>query len=351
MYEDFAEKNLEILAATREVTNMSAPEESTVPATEQVVEQVAESTEPAVEKEPVDATEEKSADERVEDQAEAATDTTEAAGKSAEAPESKDDAKDKHGKKRNIVSDASVLPASSDSAAILKQVEFYFSDQNLPKDKFLWTTASANDGWVPISTIASFARMRRFQPLDAIVDALTQSKELLEVSEDREKVRRKIPLQPPAPEEKATAFMSSVYVKGFGEETPTSQFDIETFFEGFGFGVRQVRLRRDADKKFKGSVFVEFATVDEAEKFIELAPKPKWNDHELEIMSKKAYVDMKATEGKTGSGRDNKRSFDAFRQMNSKKRKAETEDDEVKPERKSVRGGRRGRGKRGRGRR
>ncbi|KAJ8097638.1 hypothetical protein POJ06DRAFT_261964 [Lipomyces tetrasporus] len=329
---------------------MSAPEESTVPATEQVLEHVAESTGAAVEIEPVDASKETSADERVEDQSEPAVGNTEAAGKSAEAPESNDDKKDKHVKKRNIVSDASVLPPSSDTAAILKQVEFYFSDQNLPKDKFLWTTASANDGWVPISTIASFARMRRFQPLDAIVDALSQSKELLEVSEDREKVRRKIPLQPPAPEEKATAFMSSVYVKGFGEETPTSQFDLETFFEGFGFEVLQVRLRRDAEKKFKGSVFVEFASVDEAEKFIELDPKPKWNDAELEIMSKKAYVDMKATEGKTGPGKD-KRSFDAFRQLNSRKRKAETEDDEVKPERKSVRGGRRGRGKRGRGRR
>ncbi|KAK9372438.1 uncharacterized protein V1513DRAFT_452229 [Lipomyces chichibuensis] len=328
---------------------MDASEEPTVPTAEQTVEQAVGSATPAVEKENVEATEVKSAEEPADD--EAREESTKITSEAAEAS-TKDDKKEKHGKKHNIISDASVLPHSSDSAAILKQVEFYFSDQNLPKDKFLWTTASANEGWVPISTIASFARMRRFQPLDAIVSALCQSEELLEVSDDREKVRRRIPLKQPAPEEKASAFMSSVYVKGFGEETPTSQFDIESFFEGFGFGVRQVRLRRDAERKFKGSVFVEFASVDEAEKFIARDPKPQWNDAELEIMSKKAYVDMKANEGKTRSSKD-KRPFDAFREMNSKKRKAESDTEEGKRETKSVRGGRRGRGrgKRGRGRR
>ncbi|KAK9492564.1 hypothetical protein V1508DRAFT_418328 [Lipomyces doorenjongii] len=329
---------------------MDASEEPTVSTVEPTVEQAVGSTTPAVEKETVvEATEEKPAEEPAAD--EAPEETTNITSEAAEDP-AKDDKKEKHGKKHNIISDASVLPPSSDSAAILKQVEFYFSDQNLPKDKFLWTTASANDGWVPISTIASFARMRRFQPLDAIVSALCQSEELLEVSDDRAKVRRRIPLKQPAPEEKASAFMSSVYVKGFGKETPTSQFDIESFFEGFGFGVRQVRLRRDAEKKFKGSVFVEFASVDEAEKFIARDPKPKWDDTELEVMSKKVYVDMKANEGKTGSGKD-KRPFDAFREMNSKKRKTESETEDVKREPKSVRGGRRGRGrgKRGRGRR
>ncbi|KAK9235738.1 hypothetical protein V1525DRAFT_408994 [Lipomyces kononenkoae] len=332
---------------------MDAPEESAVRTTETTtVEPVVESTTPAIEKDTVEGTAEMSTSVPAPKDEEEVPDTN-TASEPAEVSVN-EDKKEKKGKKGNIVSDASVLPSSSDSAAILKQVEFYFSDQNLPKDKFLWTTASANDGWVPISTIASFSRMRRFQPLEAIVDALCQSKELLEVSEDREKVRRRMPLKQPAPEEKATAFMSSVYVKGFGEETPTSQFDIENFFEGFGLGLRQVRLRRDGDKKFKGSVFVEFATVDEAEKFIAYEPKPMWNDTELEIMSKKSYVDKKAAEGKTGSSKD-KRPFDAFREMNNKKRKAEDDAEEDKTEKKSARGVRRGRGrgrgKRGRGRR
>jgi hypothetical protein len=102
---------------------------------------------------------------------------------------------------RKIKFDPSLLPPSSDPAEILKQVEFYFSDANLPRDKFLWTLTQSDpkkEGWVSIQQIASFARMQRFGPQEAIVDALRTSKELLEVSEDGTCVRRKIPLVKPS---------------------------------------------------------------------------------------------------------------------------------------------------------
>jgi lupus La protein len=99
--------------------------------------------------------------------------------------------------------DPTILPKTSDAAEILKQVEFYFSDANLPRDKFLWTLTVSDpkkQGWVPISQIASFKRMQRFQPLEAIVAALRGSKELLEVNEDGTAVRRKVPLVKPTNE-------------------------------------------------------------------------------------------------------------------------------------------------------
>lgn len=99
--------------------------------------------------------------------------------------------------------DPSVLPKTSDAAEILKQVEFYFSDANLPRDKFLWTLTTSDpqkQGWVPISQIASFKRMQRFQPVEAIATALRESKELLEVNEDGTAVRRKVPLVKPTTE-------------------------------------------------------------------------------------------------------------------------------------------------------
>lgn len=215
-------------------------------------------------------------------------------------------------KHANVVSDASKLPVSDDPEEILKQVEFYFSDQNMPQDRFLFTTAAANDGWVPISTIACFSRMRRFKPFTAIVDALKQSKELLEVNEGNELVRRKIPLAAPGPKQIENAFMRSIYAKGFGEETDTTQFDLETFFESFG-AVRQVRLRRSDDKKFKSSVFVEFENMDDAVAFLALEPKPKFQDVELLTMSKKSYVDMKAAEhGFTNKARGGRKKFNGF---------------------------------------
>jgi lupus La protein len=231
--------------------------------------------------------------------------------------------------KSNVVSDATKLPVTSDHAEILKQVEFYFSDQNLPTDKFLYKLTQTNDGWVPISTIACFSRMRRFQPFEEVVAALKESPELLEVSEDGELVRRKTPLVEPKPEQRANAFNRSVYAKGFGDETETTQFDIEKFFAGFG-PVKQVRLRRTDDKKFKGSVFVEFENLSDAEAFLALDPKPKYGETELLIMSKKGYVDMKAAEhGFTtdANGSSGRRSFNAFKDKkggnnnNNKKRR------------------------------
>jgi hypothetical protein len=42
-----------------------------------------------------------------------------------------------------------------------KQIEFYFSDSNLPKDKFLRAQAEAHpDGLVDLSLLLSFSRMR-----------------------------------------------------------------------------------------------------------------------------------------------------------------------------------------------
>ena len=110
--------------------------------------------------------------------------------------------------------DPSVLPTSSDAVEILKQVEFYFSDANLPRDKFLWTLTQSDpkrEGWVPISTIASFKRMQRFQPFEAVVAALRTSKELLEVNEDGTAVRRRNPLVKPSEEDFHEINARSIY--------------------------------------------------------------------------------------------------------------------------------------------
>lgn len=227
---------------------------------------------------------------------------------------------------RKIVTDASKLPESSDPKEILSQVEFYFSDNNLPTDRFLWQATQKNDGWVSISLIHSFKRMRRFQPFEAVVEALRQSPELLEVSEDGKQVRRKMPLVEPRAEVKKEAFKRTVYAKGFGDETPTSQFDIEKFFGEHG-PTKQVRLRRADDGTFKGSVFAEFENIDDAKSFVDSESKPKWGDKELLVMSKQAYVDMKSAEhGFTDSATGKRRrGFNAFsqKQVQPKKRRYE----------------------------
>lgn len=203
---------------------------------------------------------------------------------------------------------------------VLKQVEFYFSDSNLPKDKFLWRTVQSNDeGWVPIKTIASFNRMKKFRPLEFIVESLKKSTFLV-VSEDDELIKRKTPILPPKESDKQLRFQRSVYAKGFLEETETTQEELEKWFAQFG-EINEVRLRRDENKKFKSSVFVEFKSLDNAKKFVELSPKPKYGESELLIMSKPAYVEMKAQNENFGGDKNNrKRKFNGFKARRGGKR-------------------------------
>ena len=142
--------------------------------------------------------------------------------------------------------------------------------------------------------------MQHFQPREAVVEALKQSSVLVVVENDTA-IRRKEPL----PENLTGKSMDevqkvhedrsmakSIYAKGFGEEEPTTQFDIEAWFANYGL-TNSVRLRRDHQKSFKGSVFVEFDTEETQQKFLALDPPAKWKGTSLEIKSKKQYCDAK----------------------------------------------------------
>ncbi|KAL3653288.1 hypothetical protein CASFOL_002969 [Castilleja foliolosa] len=73
-------------------------------------------------------------------------------------------------------------------ANIIKQIEYYFSDQNLETDLYLRSLMDS-EGWIPISTIADFKRVKRMNAeLPFILEAL-QASETIEVQ--GEKVRRR----------------------------------------------------------------------------------------------------------------------------------------------------------------
>ncbi|QSZ35666.1 hypothetical protein DSL72_006788 [Monilinia vaccinii-corymbosi] len=205
--------------------------------------------------------------------------------------------------KNNSKYDASVLPKSEDAGLIRGQVEFYFGDSNLPTDAFLMkATGGAENKPIPIATIHKFKRMQRFQPYSLVVDALKQSKFLVvEGEEGKETVARRKAFDPSARSPRAKTEARSVYIKGFGDEEPSSQFDIEAFVAPYG-AVNSVRLRRTEEKLFKGSVFVEFGDEETAQKFLALDPKPQWKGkHVLEIKSKTQYMEEKNEEIRNGT--------------------------------------------------
>ncbi|XVE88370.1 hypothetical protein DITRI_Ditri19aG0064300 [Diplodiscus trichospermus] len=78
---------------------------------------------------------------------------------------------------------------------IIKQVEYYFSDENLPTDKHMMSLIKKNkEGFVPISEISSFRKMKKLTgSFSSIVAALKESS-LLVVSSDGKKVKRRNPL-------------------------------------------------------------------------------------------------------------------------------------------------------------
>ncbi|KAH8156617.1 hypothetical protein CIB48_g11631 [Xylaria polymorpha] len=209
--------------------------------------------------------------------------------------------------KKFVKSDPASLAESDDPREIRKQVEFYFGDSNLPEDKFLWEKVGGEENKpVPLSLICNFSRMRRFKPYEAIVKALKASNFfVVDGPEGEETIRRKTAIDT---EKRNKREERSVYVKGFGDETSSTQFDIEAFFAQYG-QFDSVRLRRaDAPEKvFKGSVFVEWSDKEAAEKFVALKPEPQWKGHPLHIMWKLDYMKQKSEairEGKiNASGR------------------------------------------------
>ncbi|KAG9092008.1 hypothetical protein FRC06_000293, partial [Ceratobasidium sp. 370] len=219
----------------------------------------------------------------------------------------------------NTAADTNGSP--TDEQRALQQFEFYFDDANLPYDKFMWKLHTQTpEHWVPIATVASFKRMREFQPkgTEWLVDVLRKSDGLLEVDDSGTNVRRAREILPPKDQ-----FERSVYAKGFPDEAPDLQTRLEKYFAQFG-QVNAVRMRRTDQKVFKNSVFVEFSTFDSVKRFLEADPKPTFDGTELVTMSKEAYCAMKIKEkgldkkgitprthsGSGGAG--GRRQFDAF---------------------------------------
>jgi lupus La protein len=101
---------------------------------------------------------------------------------------------------------------SSDDASskVLKQIEFYFSDSNFPRDKFLRAEASKDpQGFVNIETIASFNRIKQITTDNDLIVAALRTSPSLEVSEDGKKVRRTTALPTEDPSPKRTIYAVS----------------------------------------------------------------------------------------------------------------------------------------------
>ncbi|AET38470.1 tRNA maturation protein LHP1 Ecym_2771 [Eremothecium cymbalariae DBVPG len=234
----------------------------------------------------------------------------------------------------------------------LKQVEFYFSEYNFPFDKFLRSTAEKNEGWVPITTVASFNRMKKFRPVDEVVKTLRKST-VLEVSADGENVKRRVPLNL---EHKKVRSERTLAVMNFprldddkdsiqNEDKLALQEEMEKFFcglESCSASIQQVRLKRDHKKKFNGTVMIEFSNSADCKQFFEVYGKDdalSFQDRKLDVLTKQQYdLQREATRSKNFGGNGQRsRSFTGHRKnmprlKDSKKEKEGTNQAKVEGE-------------------
>ncbi|KAF4796841.1 kelch-like protein 23 [Turdus rufiventris] len=181
---------------------------------------------------------------------------------------------------------------------ICQQIEYYFGNHNLPRDKFLKEQIKLDDGWVPLEVMIKFNRLSRLsKDFDVIVEALRKSKTgLMEINEDKTKIRRSPnkPLPELNDQYKAAIKNRSVYVKGFPLDATLD--DIKEWLEDKG-PVENIQMRRTLQRTFKGSIFAVFDSVESAKKFTEI-PNQKYKDTELIVLFKEEYCTKKNEERK-----------------------------------------------------
>lgn len=183
---------------------------------------------------------------------------------------------------------------------IIDQVEYYFGDSNLFRDKFLQAEIAKNEGWVPLTTLITFKRLAALSTdPNVIYEALDKSDSgLLEISEDHQSIRRHPERPLPEKNEKVRQEIQSrtAYVKGFPKEMEMPEM-IE-FFKEYP-KVSHVVIRKYVDKptktyKSKGSVFVTFSTREQCAAF--LSQDVKYKDAELITKWQTDYYSSKKTE-------------------------------------------------------
>ncbi|XP_063361345.1 la-related protein 7 isoform X2 [Cydia amplana] len=138
---------------------------------------------------------------------------------------------------------------------ILKQMEFYFSDANLTKDRFLGELIKT-DPYVPIEVFLKFNKIRAMtQDVIDIAKAMKFST-ILELSEDRQKIRRKTPVEPYDAESR-TVYVESIPMTANREW-------LEKVFSDYGH-IAYISLPKFKNsQKIKGYAFIEFDKVEDA---------------------------------------------------------------------------------------
>lgn len=230
------------------------------------------------------------------------------------------------GEATNGTTTAAKEPQGDVDSKIIRQIEYYFGDYNLPRDKFLQEEIKKEDGWIALDTMLNFKRLASLSTdHEVILAAIGKSEQkLLEISEDKLKIRRdpKKPLPIFNDDVKAETMKRTIYCKGFPKDGAATLDVLLKYFQNYG-PYETVLMRHffnDVEKKqgFKGSVLVVFPTEEKAKEFLDLE-EVKYEGKPLERKWHADYVEEKRKEveerkakrnsnKKEGGGEENQRS-------------------------------------------
>uniref|UniRef100_A0AAQ5Z7F8 La-related protein 7 n=1 Tax=Amphiprion ocellaris TaxID=80972 RepID=A0AAQ5Z7F8_AMPOC len=152
---------------------------------------------------------------------------------------------------------------------VKKQVEFWFGDVNLHKDRFLKKLIDeSDDGYVDISVLASFNRMKKLTTDTKLIARALKNSSLVEVNLEGNKVRRQLPVGDiPNDVDSRT-----VYVELLPKDVTHGW--IERVFTKCGNVVYVSIPRYKSSGDSKGFAFVEFEKGEQARKAIEMLNNP-----------------------------------------------------------------------------
>lgn len=152
---------------------------------------------------------------------------------------------------------------------IKKQVEFWFGDVNLHKDRFLKKLIEdSRDGYVDISVLTTFNRMKKMSTDVKLIARALKNSFLVEVNLEGTKVRRQKPLGD-NPKDVDTR---TVYVELLPKDVKHGW--IERVFSKCGNVVYISIPRYKTSGHSKGFAFIEFETEEQAQKAIEMLNNP-----------------------------------------------------------------------------
>ncbi|KAE8279027.1 La-related protein 7 La ribonucleoprotein domain family member 7 [Larimichthys crocea] len=152
---------------------------------------------------------------------------------------------------------------------VKKQVEFWFGDVNLHKDRFLKKLIDeSDDGYVDLSVLADFNRMKKLTTDTKLIARALKNSSVVEVNLEGNKVRRQLPIG----EVPDNVDSRTVYVELLPKDVTHSW--IERVFTKCGNVVYVSIPRYKSSGDSKGFAFVEFEKEEEAHKAIEMLNNP-----------------------------------------------------------------------------